>query len=122
MDTKLKRARKLLRSESCPPQVLEQVCTQVAEQRRQQGFRVLAYAMALLVASVATVIIFHQQRWQREQVAEQQRIAAQACLSLVYVGHQLQETGSDTGKRILEGTIPGLVRGYRTATAAFIKP
>ena len=49
---------------------------------------------------------------------QKQRVAQQASLSLAYLGHHLQETGSETGEKILRGALPGLIKGFRTASKA----
>lgn len=119
MDPDLKRARQLLRAERCPPEVVQRVRQTITEQRRQALYRRLAYACAILVALLASVASFKINR--DHKIAERkqkQRVAQQASLSLAYLGHHLQETGNETGEKILRGALPGLIKGFRTASKA----
>ena len=126
MDTDLKRIRRLLRADRCPPEVVQRVRQTIKAERRQVQVRRLAYACAILIALAASLASFHSNRdqklaKQRKAKALQERITQQASLSLAYIGQQLQETGSDTGEKILRGTVPGLTKGLYSVGKAFSK-
>ncbi len=122
MDPDLEHVRRLLRADSCPSEVIQRVRQTIKEERQQIFYHRLAYACAILIALAASLASFKMSRDQKiAEHQEKQRIVSQASLSLAYIGQRLQETGSDTSEKILRGTLPGLMRGFRTATKAMIK-
>ncbi len=130
MDDQLQRLVRELRSESCPPQVMDRVAQRIAREKGLRLRHAWRWAVALMILLVALGAWQKQagRNAQRKAAvlevkarADRARVAEQTAGALGYIGQALLEVAAQSQDSILKEAVPPLREGLETTKNKMIK-